>query len=232
LSLAAAARVLTGAGVVAALPAAASGADDWFDTAGGEQRVGVAHALLNATATTLFAGSWWQRRRGRHGTGAALGVLGGAAVAAAGYLGGDLAYRAGVGVNTTAFQSGPTEWRPVAAVAALRPGRPHGVRVDGVALVAVADDRLVVAVLEDRCTHRGGPLHEGTVVDGCIECPWHGSRFRLSDGSVAVGPASVPQPVYGTRTRDGQVEVKRDEHGALRRNVLPAEQALAAPFPG
>ncbi|MDN3258204.1 Rieske (2Fe-2S) protein, partial [Streptomyces sp. MA25(2023)] len=29
--------------------------------------------------------------------------------------------------------------------------------------------------LADRCSHLAGPLSEGTVADGCVECPWHGS---------------------------------------------------------
>ena len=30
------------------------------------------------------------------------------------------------------------------------------------------------------------------MTDGCITCPWHGSRFRLDDGSVVVAFSSVP----------------------------------------
>ena len=62
--------------------------------------------------------------------------------------------------------------------------------------------------LAARCSHAGGPLDEGEVSDGCIECPWHGSRFRLRDGTVARGPAFAPQPVVDVRVRDDVVEVK------------------------
>jgi len=41
-----------------------------------------------------------------------------------------------------------------------------------------------------------------------VTCPWHGSRFRLGDGSVARGPATAPQPVFETRVRNGSVEVR------------------------
>ncbi len=44
--------------------------------------------------------------------------------------------------------------------------------------------------------------------DGCVECPWHGSRFRLADGSVARGPAFAPQPVVDVRIRNDVVEVR------------------------
>ncbi|MFF3336044.1 Rieske (2Fe-2S) protein [Streptomyces sp. NPDC002888] len=42
------------------------------------------------------------------------------------------------------------------------------------------------------CTHQGCTV--GTVADGTIDCPCHGSRFRIQDGSVANGPATRPLP--------------------------------------
>jgi nitrite reductase/ring-hydroxylating ferredoxin subunit len=65
-----------------------------------------------------------------------------------------------------------------------------------------------VHALADRCAHRGGALHEGELVDGCVECPLHGSRFRLADGSVERGPSAYPQPRYEVRVRDGRIAVR------------------------
>ncbi|MET8248809.1 Rieske (2Fe-2S) protein [Streptomyces sp. NPDC005202] len=42
------------------------------------------------------------------------------------------------------------------------------------------------------CTHRGCTVNK--VADGTIDCPCHGSRFRIADGSVAGGPAPRPLP--------------------------------------
>ena len=67
-----------------------------------------------------------------------------------------------------------------------------------------------VQALHAVCAHAGGPLAEGTVVDGCVECPWHGSRFRLSDGLARQGPTVYDQPSYEIRGAEGGgYEVRR-----------------------
>lgn len=42
------------------------------------------------------------------------------------------------------------------------------------------------------CTHEGCTAAQ--VADGTIDCPCHGSRFHIADGSVAHGPATRPLP--------------------------------------
>ena len=74
--------------------------------------------------------------------------------------------------------------------------------------------------LADRCSHRGGPLSEGTLDRGCVTCPWHGSRFDLDSGVPTRGPASVPQPVYESRVRDDKLELRRRESRALRQRPV------------
>ena len=212
-----AARTLTGAGVLCAVPAAATGLSDWADTADAERRVGFLHLAANTVAVSLYAASWWARRRGLHRRGQALGVAGAAVMTAAGWLGGHLAYGMGVGVDTTAFEGGPTEWREIAG-----PGESPSRRAsaDGVALAVLEDEDGRPRVLADRCTHRGGPLSEGQVADGCVTCPWHGSRFDLVDGHVVRGPATEPAPVYEVRVSGDGTEVRRDEPRSLRRNPV------------
>jgi len=41
-----------------------------------------------------------------------------------------------------------------------------------------------------------------------VTCPWHGSRFRLSDGRAVHGPASAPAAVYQARVENGKVQVR------------------------
>lgn len=42
------------------------------------------------------------------------------------------------------------------------------------------------------CTHQGCTV--GKVENGTIDCPCHGSKFRIADGAVAAGPATRPLP--------------------------------------
>jgi nitrite reductase/ring-hydroxylating ferredoxin subunit len=42
------------------------------------------------------------------------------------------------------------------------------------------------------CTHQGCIV--STVADGTIDCPCHGSKFSVKDGSVVNGPATRPLP--------------------------------------
>ncbi|WP_086824651.1 Rieske (2Fe-2S) protein [Streptomyces sp. NRRL B-24572] len=42
------------------------------------------------------------------------------------------------------------------------------------------------------CTHQGCTVNK--VEDGTIDCPCHGSKYRIADGSVAAGPAPRPLP--------------------------------------
>ncbi|WP_137122281.1 Rieske 2Fe-2S domain-containing protein [Segeticoccus rhizosphaerae] len=215
-----AAQRLVGLGCLGALPAAATGANDWMDTTGAERRVGLVHALCNLTALTLSAASWSARRRGQHRAGAALGLSGATVAMASGWLGGHLAYGLGVGVDTTAFQVVPTEWTDVCAETEVVQERGLLVHADGMPILLVRSEGRIAA-LADRCSHRGGPLHEGSVADGCVTCPWHGSRFLLRDGSVQHGPASRPMPTFEVRVQDGRVQVRAgDEDRSLRTNPV------------
>jgi nitrite reductase/ring-hydroxylating ferredoxin subunit len=66
----------------------------------------------------------------------------------------------------------------------------------------------VVYALKETCSHAGGPLSEGQLRGDNIECPWHFSQFRLSDGAVRHGPATSRQVAYRARINDGQVEIQ------------------------
>jgi nitrite reductase/ring-hydroxylating ferredoxin subunit/uncharacterized membrane protein len=216
----AAAQRLVGIGLVSAIPAALSGLSDWIDTAEAERRVGMVHAAANDAAIASYSVSWLLRRRGRHRAGAAAGALGAGLLAISGWLGGHLAYARGVSVDTTAFQVFPTQWTDTISEGAISASSAAMSSVRGVAIFLMRTDEGIVAIA-DRCTHRGGPLHEGEVSDGVVTCPWHGSRFSIVDGCVLDGPATRDQPVLEARVRGGMVQVRRvDEVGALRKNPV------------
>jgi nitrite reductase/ring-hydroxylating ferredoxin subunit len=63
--------------------------------------------------------------------------------------------------------------------------------------------------MADTCSHLGGPLSEGKLVEDSIVCPYHSSRFALEDGRVLDGPAVHPQPCLEVRARNGQIEVRK-----------------------
>ncbi len=69
------------------------------------------------------------------------------------------------------------------------------------------------------CTHYGGPLAEGRVVDGTIRCPWHHACFDLRTGAVLRAPALNPLPCYDVERADGKIRVagRRGDPLSLRR---------------
>lgn len=206
-----AAQRLIGAGILAAVPTAVTGYSDWADTemaSDSARRVGLVHAAANVTALSLYTASYLARRRGHHGRGVALGLVASGALGVGGHLGGHLAYVEGVGVAQTTFEEGPFEWTATLPVSELPEGETACAEAGGVAVLLARQGGRIYA-LSNNCTHRGGPLHEGELSDGCITCPWHESRFRLSDGSVVQGPATSPQPAFETRVSDGRIEVRQ-----------------------
>ncbi|MCH0543247.1 Rieske (2Fe-2S) protein [Streptomyces sp. MUM 203J] len=55
------------------------------------------------------------------------------------------------------------------------------------------------------CTHQGCTV--GSVTNGLINCPCHGSRFRIADASVAAGPAPRPLPPREITVSDGTIRL-------------------------
>jgi len=61
-----------------------------------------------------------------------------------------------------------------------------------------------------RCTHRQGPLSEGTLDGSTVTCPLHGAQFNVWTGAVLRGPAKDPLKTYGVTVEGdiGRVEVE------------------------
>ena len=62
--------------------------------------------------------------------------------------------------------------------------------------------------IEDACTHRGGPLSEGSLEGDEVECPWHGAHFNIKSGQVTSPPAGADVTTYKVRIAGDDIEVE------------------------
>lgn len=199
-------------GVVAALPSAATGLADWVDTYDHPRRVGVAHALANGIALGCYATSLALRLRGGdryRGSSKALAAAGYAAVTLGGTLGGELVYTLGFNAPHTLYPRPPLEERDVLASVDLPEATPVTVQVDWMPVLLYRRGGTVRAV-QHWCPHAGGPLADGDFDGDVVECPWHQSRFRLSDGAPVQGPAAVPLRTFAVREQAGRILIRAD----------------------
>ncbi len=65
-----------------------------------------------------------------------------------------------------------------------------------------------VYALNNTCTHAGGPLGEGKVDGNAVTCPWHGSRFNITNGQVLQPPARRPVATYPIKVQGGEMFVE------------------------
>jgi uncharacterized membrane protein len=100
----AAAQRLIGAGLLAAGPTAWAGWAEWSTAGPRDKRVGLVHAVVNALGISMYAASWFARRRDRHGFGISLALAGGAVLGVGGYLGSHLALARKVGSRHPAYR--------------------------------------------------------------------------------------------------------------------------------
>jgi nitrite reductase/ring-hydroxylating ferredoxin subunit/uncharacterized membrane protein len=198
-------------GILTMLGAALAGYADYADTDGKARERATLHSTLMLVALVGYVLSLWLRlpiEDGRTGP-AAIGLsLGSFLVLAAGaYVGGDVVYVLGNMVSRHAFRGAGTKWIALEPAelddaGAIPEGRPVKAKLGINQLVLVRQGERILA-LHDTCAHAGGPLNEGKVVDGTIECPWHASRYELANGHVVRGPSVYDQPAYEVRAREG-----------------------------
>ena len=210
-----AADLCLGLGLVGAAGAAITGAAQWQDVTNQEQprRLGALHAVMNYAATGLMAGSWLMRRQGRRQEGVVLSTLGVGITAASSWLGGELAYDLGIGVDHAAFEKPPTDWTDVAALDDLTDGEPMRAEADGTPVMLLRQGERIRAI-GATCPHLGGPLDEGQIDGDTVTCPWHGSVFCLDDGALRHGPAMMPVAAYEARVTNGRVEIRANAERA------------------
>lgn len=177
------------------------------------------HMFANLSAVALFAAARLGRGPGssRPSLAAIAAELAGAGLlAAGGWMGGTLVYRNQIAVDHRYADAG--KWR----VDALHPaalddgtidvGSTDELKVNQMKLVRAGLQRIVIArtedgyaAFDDRCTHRGGPLADGALACGVVQCPWHGSQFDVHTGAVKHGPAEEGITTYPVTERNGRL---------------------------
>src|ERR1035438_3657101 len=195
-------------GLVGAAGAAATGVTDWSDVDPPARRLGLIHGLLNLGGTALFATSLLLRRKRARRSGRIVAGLGYAVIAYAAHLGGKMVYGHRVGVDRTDGQVFPDKFVAVLPESQLADDKPTRAIYQGVPILLVRRGGRLFA-MADTCSHFGGPLSEGKLVEDSIVCPYHSSRFALEDGRVLDGPAVHQQPCLEVRARNGQIEVRK-----------------------
>ncbi len=98
-------------------------------------------------------------------------------------------------------------WQTVARAGDLAQGTTRVVEVDDKRIVVCNLDGEFYAI-DDLCTHDGGPLGQGELIDDLIECPRHGAMFEVKTGKVASLPAVFPVQTYPMRVEGDEVQVE------------------------
>jgi NADPH-dependent 2,4-dienoyl-CoA reductase/sulfur reductase-like enzyme/nitrite reductase/ring-hydroxylating ferredoxin subunit len=93
---------------------------------------------------------------------------------------------------------------------------------DAVLLARVGEEWLAIGAA---CSHYGGPLAEGLIVDDTVRCPWHHACFSLRTGRTLRPPALHDLPCYQVEVRDGKIFV-------TGRKPAPAAPRRRATAPG
>jgi nitrite reductase/ring-hydroxylating ferredoxin subunit/uncharacterized membrane protein len=210
------------AAVVGGLLAAVPGLIDYFSIVppnSSAKKRATYHMVVNVVSLTLigFGAAFRDHDTWKPGLGTLLCEFAGMfCMSVGGWMGGTLVYRNQIGVDHR--YAGAGKWKE--AYVDGRPGEAVVVatidelKVDQMKLVHVGGRRIVLARLadgyaacDDHCTHKGGPLSDGVLACGTVQCPWHGSQFDVRTGEVKAGPAVQGIRTYAVTEDDSQVKL-------------------------
>ena len=85
---------------------------------------------------------------------------------------------------------------------------------EAILLARLGDDFFAIA---STCSHYGGPLAEGLIVDDTVRCPWHHACFSLRSGEAVGAPAFNPVTCWRVQKRNGKVFVHEKVDSANQR---------------
>jgi nitrite reductase/ring-hydroxylating ferredoxin subunit/uncharacterized membrane protein len=207
-------------GIAAGLIAAVPGLIDYRHTvpprSSGKRRAR-RHGLLNLAALSLFSASLAFRDDTLGPMPASLGfeLAGTAALLYAGWLGGVLVNRNMIGVDHRYANAG--KWKEATLKAdggVVVAGRDGELEPGQMKLLHIGDRRIVLGrtargyvAFDDRCTHRGGSLAGGVLIDSTVQCLWHGSQFDVDSGRVRCGPANDAIATHAVEIKNGDVRI-------------------------
>jgi nitrite reductase/ring-hydroxylating ferredoxin subunit len=95
----------------------------------------------------------------------------------------------------------------VAKTAEIVPGQGKMIEVGG-KKIALFNVEGSFHAIDDTCTHRGGPLSEGSLDGKEVTCPLHGARFDVTTGGVLGPPAPQGVARYNVRVEGTDIEVE------------------------
>lgn len=178
---------------------------------------GYKHAVLNLLAIAVFIAVAVYRRAPdvqADNVSLVLSGIGVILLGFSGWLGGTLVYRNQIGVDHRYANSG--KWKtvevarwddPVCSESDLKDGQLMLAHIAGTR-VAIGRCSEGLVAFSDRCTHKGGPLSDGALIDCTVQCPWHGSQFNVQTGKVVNGPAEDRIETYSVEIEKKQVYVR------------------------
>lgn len=117
----------------------------------------------------------------------------------------------GAGAGTEGAQPSGAGTKPAQAPAAVVLAKTASIPVGGgrifkkKKIVVTQPAKGVFRAFSAVCTHRGCAV--GSVSGGTINCPCHGSKFKISDASVAAGPAKKPLAAKKIKVKGGEIHL-------------------------
>jgi nitrite reductase/ring-hydroxylating ferredoxin subunit/uncharacterized membrane protein len=197
-------------GVLSMLASALAGYADYSTTDGRARVRATVHSTIMVISLVVYVISLAIRATGpaSRTLPILLSIVAYLILAVGAYVGGDVVFALGNMVDRHAWRSSGTKWQHL-DVTDIPEGSLVKANAGAQSLVLIRTGSTILA-LHEQCAHAGGPLSEGTLVAGSVECPWHGSRFELASGRRRRGPTVYNQPTYEVRPAEaGGFEARR-----------------------
>jgi uncharacterized membrane protein/nitrite reductase/ring-hydroxylating ferredoxin subunit len=218
-------------GIITALLAAVPGFVDYSDIRRDHpgKVTATRHMILNLMVVPIYGINLWIRSSALSDPKISLpalllSIIGVGLLSVSGYLGGRLIYDEGIAVgrhkrhtlipqdtlhlaSAHAASDGEANYVPVPDAEHLHNGETLRVEIDKQVMTIARIDNQLYA-FQEFCTHRFGPLSEGSFHGFNVQCPWHNSCFDIRTGKVTNGPATVDLKTFKVEVRDGKIGVR------------------------